>query len=112
ATLPYQWKIKGLTSKYILKKSLKGFLPNNILNRKKMGFGVPIGKWFRGELKNYLTETLLAQKSIQRGYFRKESIERLLTEHFSGRVSHTYRLWSLLVLEVWHQIFIDKSIKF
>ena len=112
ATLPYQWKIKGLTSKYILKKSLKGFLPNKILNRKKMGFGVPIGKWFRGELKNYLTETLLAQKSIQRGYFRKESIERLLTEHFSGRVSHSYRLWSLLVLEVWHQIFIDKSIKF
>jgi asparagine synthase (glutamine-hydrolysing) len=112
ATLPYQWKIKGLTSKYILKKSLKGFLPNKILNRKKMGFGVPIGKWFRGELKNYLTETLLAQKSIQRGYFRKESIERLLAEHFSGRVSHTYRLWSLLVLEVWHQIFIDKSIKF
>lgn len=112
ASFPSWWKIKGMRSKYILRKYLKGLLPDEILGRSKMGFGVPIGKWFRGELKNYLKDTLLAKRSIERGYFRKDAIKQLLEGHFSGKISHTYRLWTLLVLEIWHQIFIDRSIKF
>ncbi len=110
ARIPSNLKLKGLTSKYILKKALKDLLPKEILKRGKMGFGIPIGKWFRKELRDYLKEILLDVKSLKRGYFRKETIEKLLTEHTSGRVDHGYRLWALLNLELWHQTFIDKKI--
>ncbi len=110
ARIPSNLKLKGLTSKYILKKALKDLLPKEILKRGKMGFGIPIGKWFRKELRNYLKEILLDAKSLKREYFKKGRIEELLTEHTSGRVDHGYRLWALLNLELWHQTFMDKKI--
>ena len=105
ATIPSNLKLKGLTSKYILKKTLKKLLPAKILKRGKMGFGVPIGKWFRKELKDYLKEILLDRKSLSRVYFERKRIEELLVEHASGRIDHGYRLWTLLNLELWHRVF-------
>ena len=100
-------KLKGLTLKYILKKALKGFLPDEILTRGKMGFGVPISRWFRGELKEYLQSALSPETIRKRGYLRPEPIQELIKQHLSGQVDHGARLWALLVLELWFREFID-----
>ncbi|MFA5794781.1 MAG: asparagine synthase (glutamine-hydrolyzing) [Candidatus Brocadiia bacterium] len=107
ASIPAGLKIKGLTTKYILKKALKGFLPDEILSRGKMGFGIPIGNWFRTSLKDYLKDIILSERSIKRGYFRREAVENLINSHASGKYDHTPRLWALLVLETWHRVFMD-----
>lgn len=108
ASLPSNLKLKGLTTKYILKKVLGRILPKQILYRKKAGFGVPIGSWFRNELKNYPYEILLDERSIKRGYFEKKYIKKLLDEHISGSFDHGLRIWTLINLELWHQVFIDR----
>jgi len=105
--MPVHLKLRAFKSKYILKKAFADLLPAEILNRGKMGFGVPISAWFRGELKSYVRGLLLDEKSVRRGYFRRETLERLLGEHIEGKFDHGYRLWSLLVLEEWHRRFID-----
>lgn len=110
ASLAPNLKLKGWTTKYILKKALAGILPKEILQRKKSGFGVPIGRWLRQELKNYAYDILLDEKSINRGYFEKETIKSLLDEHVEGKIDHGARIWSLLNLELWHQMFIDNTI--
>jgi len=105
--MPPELKLKGLNGKYILKKSLKGILPAEILSRKKMGFGIPVNSWFRNELRAYLKDTVLSEKALARGYFKKDALEKLIAEHDSGRAEHGYRLWDLLMLELWHREFID-----
>jgi len=107
AGIPAGLKLKGLTLKYILKKALKGFLPDEILTRGKMGFGVPISRWFRGELKEYLQATLSPETILKRGYLQPEPIQNLIQQHLSGQVDHGARLWALLVLELWFREFID-----
>ena len=74
-----------------------------------MGFGVPVSRWFRKELKDYIFEVLLDPKTLSRGYFKKETIERLLNEHVELRYDHSTRIWALLVLEIWFRIFMDKE---
>ena len=71
AKVPFSLKLKGSTLKYILKKSLKGFLPDDIMSRRKMGFGLPITGWFRTDLKDYIRDILLSEESLKRGYFKK-----------------------------------------
>jgi asparagine synthase (glutamine-hydrolysing) len=110
ASVPSELKLKGLTGKYILKKSLKDLLPPAIRRRGKMGFGVPISKWFRNELKSYLYEVLLSESSLKRGYFREGYLRQLLDEHCRRGCDHGYRLWALLNLELWQRMFIDGRI--
>jgi asparagine synthase (glutamine-hydrolysing) len=107
AQLPARFKIGGVTLKAIFKKALRGILPEQILTRKKMGFGVPLDLWFRGQLAELLGDTLLSRKSLERGYFQRRSVERLIADHVSGQTNHQYRLWNLLMLELWHRVFID-----
>ncbi|MDI6794125.1 MAG: asparagine synthase (glutamine-hydrolyzing) [bacterium] len=107
ASLPPNLKLKGKTTKYILKKALKKYLPRDILYRDKMGFGVPIGRWFRNELKDYAAEVLLDDRAKSRGYFDPNAVRKILDEHTSGQIDHGYRIWSLLNLELWHRMFID-----
>jgi asparagine synthase (glutamine-hydrolysing) len=107
ASLPASYKLRGLTTKYLLKKALKGLLPSENLTRGKMGFGVPIGKWFRGELKGFLTETILSERAVGRGYFKRDTVNRLVDEHTAGRRDYAHQLWTLLMLELWHHEFID-----
>jgi asparagine synthase (glutamine-hydrolysing) len=108
ASLPGHLKLNGMVTKYLLKQSLKGILPEEVLKRKKMGFGVPLDRWFRGELKEMAFDTLLSPAALQRGYFKRKSIERLLNEHVTLRADHSYRIWALLFLELWHRMFIDR----
>ena len=109
ASIPSNVKINGTRLKYILKKALVKKLPDEILSRGKMGFGIPIDKWFRGELKDYSREILMSDKSIKRGYFKRESVKKLLDDHCRERANNGARIWSLLNLELWHRIFVDKE---
>jgi len=107
AGIPANLKLKGFTLKHLLKKSLKGFLPEEILIRGKMGFGVPISRWFRGELKGYLQSTLAPETIQKRGYLQPEPVQDLINEHLSGNVDHGDRLWALLILELWFRKYMD-----
>lgn len=107
AGLPGEYKVKGNIKKYILKRALKTIVPQEILSRGKMGFGVPVGRWFRHELKPFLAETLLSDISLSRGYFNPETVRFLVKEHVEGRKDYTFHLWALLMLELWHKRFMD-----
>ena len=107
ASLPERLKLRGRTTKYILKKVLKKLLPEENLTRSKMGFGVPVGHWFRGPMQGFLREALLSEKSLARGFFKPEAVRRAVDDHTSGRRDSTHQLWTLLMLELWFQRFID-----
>jgi asparagine synthase (glutamine-hydrolysing) len=107
ASLPENLKLRRLTTKYLLKKVLKKLVPAENLTRSKMGFGVPIGHWFRGAMQPFLRQTLLSDKALARGLFKPEILRALVEEHVAGRFDHAYRLWSLLMLELWFERFID-----
>jgi len=109
ASIPPYLKLKGTVTKYILKETFKEFLPEAIFKRKKMGFGVPVSKWFRNDLKNYIFEVLLDSKTLNRGYFKRGKIERLLNDQITLRYDHSAKIWALLFLEMWFRVFIDKE---
>ena len=110
ASIPPELKLKdGTESKYIFKKAVEPYLPRDIIYRKKMGFGVPIDHWFRHELRDMVRDTLLSQRAIQRGYFQREYIEHILDRHQAGGESWQYMIWNLLMLELWHLMFIDQT---
>lgn len=108
-SIPSELKLKGMTTKYILKAALADILPKEIIHRKKHGFGVPVGRWFRTSLKSYLHDTLLSRAALGRGYFKEPVLRRLIAEHESGKRDHGHRLWALLTLEMWHRLFIDEE---
>jgi asparagine synthase (glutamine-hydrolysing) len=107
ASLPESLKLRGRTTKYLLKKVLRKLLPAENLERRKQGFGVPIGHWFRGAMQPFLRETLLSEKHLRRNLFRPEAVRRLVEEHTTGARDHSHRLWTLLMLELWFNRFID-----
>jgi len=112
ATIPFDLKVRGRVKKYILKRALAGLLPDQILHRPKMGFGVPIDHWLRHELRDMAYDTLLSTQATGRGYFRQDTIQRMLDEQATRKVGWHYLLWTLLMLELWHLRFIDKGARF
>ena len=108
ASLPPSWKVRRGTTKYLLKEAGRGWLPDDILDRPKMGFGVPIGAWFRSELRDMAWDLLTDATASGRGYFDPAEVRRLLTEHASGH-DHSPRLWALLQLELWHRTWLDRK---
>jgi asparagine synthase (glutamine-hydrolysing) len=107
ASLPENIKLKGAENKSLLKKVGSRLVPREVLYRKKMGFGVPIGHWFRGEMKDYLRENLLSDKFARRGIVKAEIIKQLVDEHIEAKNDSASQLWTLLMLELWFQRFID-----
>lgn len=107
ASLPSHFKLRGDTTKYILKQAVRDLLPSGITDRPKKGFGVPLGSWFRNELRELSGDLLLDGRLAARGYFKPGMVERLLDEHWQGRAGWQDQLWSLLMLESWHRMFID-----
>ena len=107
ASLPEKLKLRGLTTKYLLKRMLKKLLPPENLDRRKMGFGVPIGDWFRGKLQPFLRETILSERALNRGFFRPEAVKQLVELHARGERDNSHQLWTLLMLELWFERFID-----
>ena len=109
ATIPSSLKLRGTLAKYILKKTFKEFLPEAIFKRRKMGFGVPVSRWFRNELKDYVYAILLDSRTLNRGYFKREGVERLLNDHVTLRYDHSAKIWALLFLEMWFRVFIENE---
>lgn len=109
AGIPSQLKLKGSKTKFILKTAFNGFLPDAIFKRRKMGFGVPVSRWFRNELKDYVYDILLDQRTLNRGYFTREGVQRLLNDHIACRYDNSSKIWALLFLEIWFRVFIDKE---
>ncbi len=110
AKIPSSVKVKHGMQKYLLKKMAARFVPHKAIYRKKWGFGIPIGFWFRDDIKHLLNEILLSKRAAGRGYFNMPYVRKLVTDHVAGKTDHAYRLWSLLCLELWHLMFIDKVI--
>jgi len=109
ASLPADFKVRGLTTKRVLKQAFTGRIPADIINRKKTGFPVPFNKWFQGELRDYVRDTLLARRAVERGYFRQSEIESMLNR-FDSHEPLAKELFSLLTLELWHQEFVDSPL--
>jgi asparagine synthase (glutamine-hydrolysing) len=107
ASLPPDYKVKGKESKRVLKAALAKVLPQEILTRKKAGFPVPYGAWLQKDFAGQVRETLLSQRAVNRGYFQKDQVERLLAANArDGRLAK--EVFSLVVLELWHQQFADQ----
>lgn len=105
ATIPSAMKMPAGRLKGLLKEALVGVLPDSVLNRPKQGFQVPLGAWFRGELRETMKQQVLASDAKIHRLLRPAFIQRLVNEHLSGRIDHGSRLWSLLTLERWMQLY-------
>ncbi len=109
ASIPSKLKVHNLKTKYIFKEAMRPILPSAIIDRRKHGFAVPIGEWFKKELKTYATEVFQDRKTAQRGYFDIEYIQSLLDEHQNGIQDYSPQLWTLLIFELWCREYLDKT---
>jgi asparagine synthase (glutamine-hydrolysing) len=107
ARMPIGYKLRGTSSKYILRRAFADLLPRDLVRRPKRGFAVPLADWFRGELADFARQALLDPRSLGRGYFRPEAVRQLLSEHQAGALDHGYRLWGLLFFELWQRQWLD-----
>ena len=109
--LPPEWKLRGNTQKYILRKLAERVgVPREALYRPKQGFGLPLVHWMRNELKETLM-ILLEPRTLQRGYFEAEGVRKLMNDHLYGGKVLTGRIWRLLMFELWHRNFLEKFVK-
>ncbi|MBF8267068.1 MAG: asparagine synthase (glutamine-hydrolyzing) [Dehalococcoidia bacterium] len=106
-SLPSHLKLRGTQLKYILRQATQGVVPENIIQREKMGFWVPIKEWFMGECREYATATILDSGLKERGFFNTDFIESMMKDHTSGRADHMYQLWPLFNLALWHRYWIE-----
>ncbi len=107
ARMPIGLKFRRGRGKRILREAFSDLIPRSIASRPKMGFGVPLDHWFRHELRDFTHDVLFDKKTLERGYFRPEAISSLWDEQQQGRFNHGYRLWSLLILELWQREWMD-----
>lgn len=105
--MPESLKLRGWQTKYVLRRAMHGALPEQILKRPKMGFPVPVGTWFRGRFRHVIADCVLGERTMARGLFAPEFLNRLAAEHQSGARDHSQRLWSLVNFELWMRQFID-----
>jgi asparagine synthase (glutamine-hydrolysing) len=103
STLPDSCRVKGLKTKWILRQAGRSLIPDAILDRKKVGFRVPVNQWFQGPLKEYLCDHLKGGESRTRAYYDPQVLDRMLDDHIEGRQNHEKLLWALLNLEIWHR---------
>lgn len=103
SSLPDKYRVRGHTTKWILREAMKRLLPSAILQRPKVGFRVPVNEWFQGPMREYLYEHLKSSTSLTREYYRPAMLDKVLTDHMSGRQNHEKLLWSMLNLEIWHR---------
>jgi asparagine synthase (glutamine-hydrolysing) len=110
ASLPADLTLRGMEKKLALRDALRGRIPDEILDRPKMGFGVPLADWFRGDLQGYVKDILLDPLACDRGYFDPGYVRAMLQRHASGPEDFGHRIWALLVLELWLRDFVDQPL--
>ena len=106
-TVPRQLKLRGRTSKLVLREAVKDIVPAEVIKRRKAGFGVPLRTWLRRDLREMVDDLLGEERIKARGYFDPAAIRALVLADREGRADNTYRIWALLTLELWHQIFLE-----
>lgn len=111
ASLPPSLKIKGLARKYLLKKVSQGWVPGEVIHRKKQGFPMPSSLWLRNQARAFLRDTLSPSVVRRRGLFNPSFIEKMISEHERGRADHGAWLWGLINLELWQRRFIDAPVR-
>jgi asparagine synthase (glutamine-hydrolysing) len=106
SALPERMKLRGLTTKYVLREAMRPHLPEEILSRKKMGFPVPVGAWFRGPWRHLVEDYVLGARAAARGVFAPDAVRALVARHDAGE-NHAERLWALVTFEMWQRAFLD-----
>src|SRR5712664_1373398 len=101
--LPLNMKLRGLRSKFLFKRALRGLLPESILHRPKKGFGIPVAHWFRGPLKEQMLSVLSPERIAREGFFDVTAVARLVSDHLEGRRDNRKQLWTLFAFELWHE---------
>jgi len=109
ATLPSHLKIRGQEGKYLFKKAMEPWLPDDVLYRPKMGFAVPLARWFRGPLKARVRSAVLGERLASTGWFNRSYLEHLVNAHQEGRSDYSAPLWTLLMFEAFLREVVDKS---
>ena len=109
ATIPPRFRLRGGTTKYIFKRAMRGILPDEVIDRPKHGFAVPLGRWFRGQLRSVVQDLLLSERCRARGVFNAEYIEQLLRMQERGR-DLDFQLWTLMSFELWCRRFLDGGV--
>jgi asparagine synthase (glutamine-hydrolysing) len=109
AHLPHSFKLRGLTTKFLLRQALKGVLPDSILKRGKKGFNAPVAKWFAGPLKPLLEDLLSPQRLKRQGLFQPDYVTTLIKEHQARHRDHRKLLWTLLAFQMWYEHWIGKD---
>jgi asparagine synthase (glutamine-hydrolysing) len=107
--LPEKFKLRGRQTKWILREAMRGFIPDEIITRPKMGFPVPLGDWLRGEFAHIVEEYVLSERTMSRGIFDADFIRNLVARHNAGE-NHAPELWSLINFEIWARQFIDRKV--
>jgi asparagine synthase (glutamine-hydrolysing) len=106
-SLPLDMKLRGLRSKFLLRRALRGILPDAILNRPKKGFGIPVADWFRGPLKEQMLSVLSSDRIARKGFFDPATVTQLIGDHLAGRRDNRKQLWTLFVFELWHDGYVS-----
>jgi len=108
--LPHHYRIKGRRSKRILKDVARELIPHEIVERKKVGFDSPIGQWFKGELRGFLHTFLSSEHIARTGLLDGGKVQTLIGDHLGGRHDYSMQLWSVIMLEAWHRMYIEDKV--
>lgn len=111
ARIPEELKLQGTTTTYALKKAMESFLPKDVIYRPKTGFGAPLRRWIRRDLRPQVQAILGADTLRRRGLFNPKAVARILAENEAGRADHAYLLYAMLTLEIWMQTCVDQRAK-
>jgi len=107
ARLPQHMKIGGLSSKILLKRLAERYLPRDVIYRRKVGFTVPLTRWFTGPWRGLIDDVLLADRCLDRGYYDPDVVRSIVRDHVGGRIDREQGIWLMLALEIWHRLFVD-----
>lgn len=109
ASLPPRFKLRGAVGKYILRKAVRGLIPDEVIDRRKHGFAVPVAKWLRGDLREFACDLLLGKRLADRGMLNPVRIRQLIEEHLEGKADRSGWIWKLLILELWYQMVVEPA---
>ena len=107
ARLPRHLKVSGLRSKIVLKRLAERYIPHETIYRRKVGFTVPLTRWFMGPWRGLIEDVLLSDRCLDRGYYNADAVRRTVRNHFRGGVDREQGIWLMLALEIWHRLFVD-----
>ena len=112
ATIPSSLKLRGRTTKFLLKEALAGNVPQEVLTRKKHGFTMPLAEWLRKDLREMVEDCLFSPKAVQRGLFKTTAVTRLWNAHLSHQADYSAHIWLLMMFELWYREYLDSHVQY